>query len=156
MHEKSIGLIELTSVAAGFAVADTMLKAGNVRLLLSRSICSGKYMVLIGGGATAAEGFRAHRARRAFSPLTPALSPLRGEGARSRRGVVRGTASAQGSVADCSGCAFTRRVRSRSGVTEHRRATLASPSPLNGERAGVRGETKRAAIALEQFFGDHL
>ena len=49
MPEKSIGLIELSSIAAGFEVADTMLKAGNVRLLLSRSICSGKYMVLIGG-----------------------------------------------------------------------------------------------------------
>jgi len=49
MNEKSIGLIELSSVAAGFAVADTMLKAGNVRLILSRSICSGKYMVMIGG-----------------------------------------------------------------------------------------------------------
>jgi microcompartment protein CcmL/EutN len=45
MIEKSLGLIELSSVAAGFVVADTMLKAGNVRLLLSRSICSGKYMV---------------------------------------------------------------------------------------------------------------
>ena len=32
-----------------------MLKAGNVRLLLSRSICSGKYMVLIGGDAAAVE-----------------------------------------------------------------------------------------------------
>ena len=53
MSEKSIGLIELSSVAAGFQVADTMLKAGNVRLLLSRSICSGKYMVLIGGDAAA-------------------------------------------------------------------------------------------------------
>lgn len=49
MADKTIGLIELSSVAAGFAVADTMLKAGNVRLILSRSICSGKYMVLIGG-----------------------------------------------------------------------------------------------------------
>lgn len=55
MSEKSIGLIELSSVAAGFAVADTMLKAGNVRLLLSRSICSGKYMVLIGGDAAAVQ-----------------------------------------------------------------------------------------------------
>ncbi len=55
MSEKSIGLIELSSVAAGFAVADTMLKAGNVRLLLSRSICSGKYMVLIGGDTAAVE-----------------------------------------------------------------------------------------------------
>jgi microcompartment protein CcmL/EutN len=55
MSEKSIGLIELTSVAAGFQVADTMLKAGNVRLLLSRSICSGKYMVLIGGETAAVQ-----------------------------------------------------------------------------------------------------
>ena len=55
MNEKSIGLIELSSVAAGFAVADTMLKAGNVRLILSRSICSGKYMVLIGGETAAVQ-----------------------------------------------------------------------------------------------------
>ena len=53
MSERSIGFIELSSVAAGFQVADTMLKAGNVRLLLSRSICSGKYMVLISGDAAA-------------------------------------------------------------------------------------------------------
>jgi microcompartment protein CcmL/EutN len=55
MIEKSIGLIELSSVAAGFEAADTMLKAGNVRLLLSRSICSGKYMVLIGGDTASVE-----------------------------------------------------------------------------------------------------
>jgi len=53
MNEKSIGLIELSSIAAGFAVADTMLKAGAVHILLSRSICSGKYMVLIGGEVAA-------------------------------------------------------------------------------------------------------
>src|SRR3974390_1692107 len=53
--EKSIGLIELSSVASGFEVADTMLKAGNVRLLLSRSICSGKYLVLIWGDTAAVE-----------------------------------------------------------------------------------------------------
>ena len=55
MNEKTIGLIELSSVAAGFEVADTMLKAGNVRLILSRSICSGKYMVLIGGETAAVQ-----------------------------------------------------------------------------------------------------
>jgi microcompartment protein CcmL/EutN len=55
MSQKSIGLIELSSVASGFSVADTMLKAGDVRLLLSRSICSGKYMVLIGGDTSAVE-----------------------------------------------------------------------------------------------------
>ena len=53
MNEKSVGMIELSSVAAGFQVADTMLKAGNVRLYLSRSICSGKFMVLIAGDASA-------------------------------------------------------------------------------------------------------
>ena len=53
MKENSIGLLELTSIAAGFQVADTMLKAGNVHLILSRSICSGKYMVLIGGDTAA-------------------------------------------------------------------------------------------------------
>lgn len=52
-EEKSIGLIELSSIAAGFAVADTMLKSADVRILLSRSICSGKYMVLIGGEVSA-------------------------------------------------------------------------------------------------------
>jgi microcompartment protein CcmL/EutN len=55
MSEKSLGLIELSSVAAGFLAADTMLKAGNVHLLLSRTICSGKYMVLIGGPTAAVE-----------------------------------------------------------------------------------------------------
>jgi len=53
MNECAIGLIELTSIAAGFQVADTMLKSSNVQLLLSRSICSGKFMVLIGGDVAA-------------------------------------------------------------------------------------------------------
>ena len=55
MNDKSIGLLELSSIAAGFLVADTMLKASSVRILLSRSICSGKYMVLIGGETAAVE-----------------------------------------------------------------------------------------------------
>jgi microcompartment protein CcmL/EutN len=55
MNDKSIGLLELSSIASGFLVADTMLKASNVRILLSRSICSGKYMVLIGGETAAVE-----------------------------------------------------------------------------------------------------
>lgn len=55
MNEKSVGLLELSSVAAGFLVADTMLKSGSVKLYLSRSICSGKYMVLVGGDPAAVE-----------------------------------------------------------------------------------------------------
>ena len=53
MEKNSIGLIELTSIAAGFQVADTMLKAADVEIILSRTICSGKYMVLIGGDVSA-------------------------------------------------------------------------------------------------------
>ena len=53
MEKNAIGLIELTSIAAGFEVADAMLKAAEVELILSRTICSGKYMVLIGGDVAA-------------------------------------------------------------------------------------------------------
>src|SRR3954471_18472834 len=49
MAKDSIGLIELTSIASGFQVADAMLKASAVDLLLSRSLCSGKDMVMVGG-----------------------------------------------------------------------------------------------------------
>ncbi|TAK67455.1 MAG: BMC domain-containing protein [Bacteroidetes bacterium] len=53
MAKNSIGLIELTSIAAGFQVGDAMLKAADVEIILSRTICSGKYMVLIGGDVAA-------------------------------------------------------------------------------------------------------
>lgn len=53
MTKNSIGLIELTSVAAGYEVGDAMLKAADVEIILSRSICSGKYMVLVGGDVAA-------------------------------------------------------------------------------------------------------
>jgi microcompartment protein CcmL/EutN len=49
MANNSIGLIELSSIAAGYQVADTMLKAAGVELVLARSICSGKYMVMVRG-----------------------------------------------------------------------------------------------------------
>lgn len=49
MEMNSIGLIEMTSIAAGMLAADIMLKTSQVELILSRTICSGKYIVLIGG-----------------------------------------------------------------------------------------------------------
>lgn len=52
---KSIGMIELSSVAAGYLTADAMLKAAEVSLILSRSICSGKYMVMVGGAVAAVQ-----------------------------------------------------------------------------------------------------
>jgi microcompartment protein CcmL/EutN len=53
MQKNSIGLIELGSIASGFAVADAMLKASEVEILLARSICSGKYIVMVGGDVAA-------------------------------------------------------------------------------------------------------
>jgi len=53
MAHNAIGLIELTSIAAGFHVTDAMLKAATTELILSRSICSGKYMVMVGGEVAA-------------------------------------------------------------------------------------------------------
>ncbi len=55
MTPNSIGLIELSSIAAGFQVTDAMLKAAAVDLVLSRSICSGKYMVMVRGEVGAIE-----------------------------------------------------------------------------------------------------
>lgn len=54
MAEDALGMIELTSVAIGHQVWDSMLKAANVRTLLARTICSGKYIVLVGGTVSAA------------------------------------------------------------------------------------------------------
>jgi microcompartment protein CcmL/EutN len=55
MAYDSIGLVELTSIAAGYQTADAMLKAAAVELLLSRSICSGKYMVMVRGDVSSVQ-----------------------------------------------------------------------------------------------------
>jgi microcompartment protein CcmL/EutN len=55
MAKNSIGLVELTSIAAGYQVTDAMLKAADVSVVLSRSICSGKYMVMVRGDVAAVE-----------------------------------------------------------------------------------------------------
>jgi len=55
MANNSLGLIELSSIAAGYQVTDAMLKAANVSLVLARSICSGKYMVMVRGEVGAVE-----------------------------------------------------------------------------------------------------
>jgi microcompartment protein CcmL/EutN len=53
MQNKAIGLVELNSIAAGFDVTDSMMKAADVEVVLSRTICSGKYMVIVGGEVSA-------------------------------------------------------------------------------------------------------
>jgi len=52
---RSIGMVEVTSVGIGCVVQDTMLKAGAVELVLARTICSGKYIVVVSGGVSAVE-----------------------------------------------------------------------------------------------------
>src|SRR5450432_746126 len=55
MAKDSLGLIELTSIASGFLACDSMLKAADVSVVLSRSICSGKYMVMVRGDVAAVQ-----------------------------------------------------------------------------------------------------
>ena len=51
----AIGLLELTSIAKGIEASDFMLKASDVELLYSRSICSGKYLVMVRGDVAACQ-----------------------------------------------------------------------------------------------------
>ncbi len=45
----AIGLIEMTSIARGYEVADALLKTANVQILFNRTICPGKFMVMVAG-----------------------------------------------------------------------------------------------------------
>jgi microcompartment protein CcmL/EutN len=46
---EALGMLELSSIAVAYQVEDEMLKAAEVQLLVARTICSGKYIVMIGG-----------------------------------------------------------------------------------------------------------
>lgn len=52
---ESVGIVELTSIGLGFAAQDAMLKAADIRLLLARTICSGKYFIAVTGSLAAVE-----------------------------------------------------------------------------------------------------
>ena len=49
---KSIGAIELSSIGIGFRIEDEMLNAASVELLIARTICSGKYLIVLGGSVS--------------------------------------------------------------------------------------------------------
>ena len=51
----AIGIVETSSIAKGFEIADTVLKAANVEIVLNRTICPGKYIVLVGGDVDAVQ-----------------------------------------------------------------------------------------------------
>jgi microcompartment protein CcmL/EutN len=72
----SIGLIELGSIAGGVQVTDAMLKAADVELVLARTICSGKYMVMVKGDFAAVEAaVQVGRQRGDFSVIDTFMIP---------------------------------------------------------------------------------
>ena len=67
---KAIGGVELSSVARGLEAADAMLKTSEVALLLSRTICPGKYIVLVSGDTAAVNAAVSAGAEKASQALT--------------------------------------------------------------------------------------
>ena len=51
---QSVGGVETSSMARGFAVTDAMLKAADVKLLVSRTVCPGKFIALVAGRVASA------------------------------------------------------------------------------------------------------
>ena len=47
--EPTIGLLEFTSIAKGIEATDAMIKAAEVRLLVAKTICSGKFLTIVSG-----------------------------------------------------------------------------------------------------------
>ena len=45
----AIGIIELSSIARGFEVQDAVLKFTSIEKLIARTICSGKYLIMVRG-----------------------------------------------------------------------------------------------------------
>ena len=46
---QSLGMVELNTVSSGISAADIMLKTAHVEILISETVCPGKYIVLIAG-----------------------------------------------------------------------------------------------------------
>lgn len=55
MEPGVIGVLELTSIAVGVAVLDSMVKAAPVEILEAGSVCPGKYVAVITGSVAAVE-----------------------------------------------------------------------------------------------------
>ncbi|SKC91918.1 BMC domain-containing protein [Maledivibacter halophilus] len=50
--KSSLGLIEVSSIPKGIAILDNIIKKVEVDVLKARSICPGKYMILVGGNTS--------------------------------------------------------------------------------------------------------
>lgn len=53
--KSAVGMIEMNSIAKGYAVGDAMLKAADIEILFNRTICPGKFMVMVAGDVAAVE-----------------------------------------------------------------------------------------------------
>ncbi len=49
MNFKTIGCVELNSIAIGIKTADEMIKAANVELIMARPTCPGRYLIMVTG-----------------------------------------------------------------------------------------------------------
>ncbi|WP_263322353.1 BMC domain-containing protein [Endozoicomonas sp. Mp262] len=50
---KALGLLEFTSIAKGIEAADAMTKAADIRLEEAKTICPGKYLIIVSGDVAA-------------------------------------------------------------------------------------------------------
>ena len=82
--KNAVGGVELSSMAKGFETTDAMLKAASVEILLARTMCPGKYCVLIAGDvgnvrasidAGVAKAAEAHVDHFMIPNLDPAIFP---------------------------------------------------------------------------------
>ncbi len=48
----AIGALEFSSIGVGYLVQDTLLKSADVEILIARTICSGKYFIVVGGSVS--------------------------------------------------------------------------------------------------------
>lgn len=98
---RAIGILELTSIAVGMELGDVMLKSANVQLLLCRTLCPGKFLLMLGGDIGAVQQAIAAGTARAGEMLVdspvlanihpsvlPAISGLNVVGQRQAAGIV--------------------------------------------------------------------
>lgn len=52
---KAVGILELSSIAKGMETGDAMLKSASVELLVSKTLCPGKFLLMLGGDVGAVQ-----------------------------------------------------------------------------------------------------
>src|SRR5436190_20398502 len=87
-----------------------------------------------------------------FSPLTPALSPLSGEGVAFDTRRIPAACHRVGALFDPIGSNNPDATNAANGVARIKAARRA-PSPLNGERVGVRGEAVHKVYTCLRYAG---